>query len=195
MLDNDHSLMKRTAQGDLSAFEELVAKYQRLVLNTIFRYIGNQAEAEDLSQEVFIRVFKFAKRYRPKAKFTTWLYRIITNICLNYYRQKKRKPSISLDSPVFVEGEELPLQISLPPDTHPDVILERQERDSIIREAIDSLPENQKMAVILQRFEGLSYGEISKIMGCSVSAIESLLFRAKQTLKEKLRNYLKEGRI
>ncbi len=190
MPDNDHSLMERTAQGDLSAFEELVAKHQRLVLNTIFRYIGNQAEAEDLSQEVFIRVFKFAKRYRPQAKFTTWLYRIITNICLNYHRQKKRKPSVSLDSPVFIEGEELPRQISLPSDTQPDVILERQEKDSVIREAIDSLPEKQKMAVILQRFEGLSYGEISKIMGCSVSAIESLLFRAKQALKEKLKDYL-----
>ncbi len=192
MFDNDHNLIKRTAHGDLSAFEELVKKHQNSVINFIYRYIGDKIEAEDLSQEVFLKVFKFAKQYKPEAKFTTWLYRIITNLCLNYLRKKKHISFISLDTPVFVDGEKFTKQVSLPNFLNPDAVFERQEKESTIRKAIDSLPKSQRIAVLLQRFEGLSYKEISGIMKCSVSSVESLLFRAKQTLKERLKKDLEE---
>jgi len=174
MQEADEKLMLKVAQGDIAAFEQLVNKYKKSVINIIYRYIGRQDDAEDLAQEAFLRVYETRNRYRPIAKFSTWLYRIVTNICLNY----KRKPEpVSLD------------EIALNPTSNspnPETLVETEERNTMIREAIDSLPKSQRLAVILQRFEHASYKEIADKMGTSVSAVESLIHRAKQILKKKL---------
>jgi len=189
--DVDVKLMKKIAQGDLSAFRPLVEKYQNTIINIIYRYIGNRSEAEELTQEVFLRVFKSAKKYKPRAKFSTWLYRITINLCLNYKRDKKKIPMVSLNTPSENNGQEIIEIIPASKNSRPDIILQNEERNIIIKRAIYSLPEKQRIAVILQEFEDLSYKEISRIMKCSVSAVESLLFRARENLRKRLTPYFR----
>jgi RNA polymerase sigma-70 factor (ECF subfamily) len=174
MQDTDEKLMLQVAQGDIAAFEQLVNKYKKSVINVIYRFIGRQGDAEDLAQEAFLRVYEARNRYRPIAKFSTYLFRIVSNLCINY---KRRPEPLSLD------------EIALNPtsnSSNPETLVERDERNAMIRTAIDSLPKNQRMAIILQRFEHASYKEIADKMGTSISAVEALIYRAKQTLKKKL---------
>ncbi len=192
MLDPDVGLMLEFQNGDISSFEELVKKYKESVINIIYRFIGDRDEAEDLALEVFLRVYQAAKNYEAKAKFTTWLYKITTNLCLNELRKKAKFPTISLSKPTSIgrgKEEEL-LQKITHPAPSPQQILERKERNARIRKAIDSLPAKQRMVTILQIYEGLSYKEISKILGCSVKSVERRLYWARTNLKEKLSSYL-----
>jgi len=183
-------LMARIARGDDDAFETLVNRHQTSVLNLIYRFIGDRSQTKDLAQEVFLRVWQGAKTYKPEAKFTTWLYRITANLCLNELKSSRRKkwlqfPMSNLDHEVQSE-EDLPDNSPSPED-----LLLAKERRRQIANALQSLPENQRMALILKRYDALSYEEIAKVIGCSVSAVESLLVRAKRTLQEKLKNYEK----
>lgn len=180
MSDSDAKLMEEVAKEDTAAFGELIRRYQSPLFNLIYRYLGNYEEARDLTQEVFLRVYKSAKRYKPQAKFTTYLFKIARNLCLNNLRKKKRFWLFSLDE------EENNTEIQSPDSNRPDVIYDKKEVGALIEKALTSLPENQRMAVVLQRFHHLSYKETAEIMGCSVSAVESLIFRAKQNLKKKL---------
>jgi len=191
ILEPDAKLMLELAKGNTSAFEQILKKYKGLVINIAYRFIQNRAEAEDIAQEVFLRVYGSAKRYNPKAKFTTWIYKITTNICLNRFRSKKYLQTVSLDKPIFSIENEIIRENHDPAYVHPSLNLEKKELNQLVKEAISSLPINQKMVVILQKYEGLSYREISEIMGCSTSAVDSLLQRAKQNLKRKLAPYLK----
>jgi RNA polymerase sigma-70 factor (ECF subfamily) len=176
-------LMSRIAEGDEYAFEVLVRRHQTSVLNLIYRYVGDRTMARDLAQEVFIRVWRATNRYEPKAKFTTWLYSIAANLCLNQLRSSGKKKRFLSESPVeevrTLNGENNVSQSA-------EEILLAEERSRQISHALQNLPENQRMALILKRYDNLSYGEIAKIMECSVSAVESLLVRAKRNLKEKL---------
>jgi RNA polymerase sigma-70 factor (ECF subfamily) len=179
-------LMARIARGDDDAFETLVNRHQSSVLNLIYRFIGDRSQTKDLAQEVFLRVWQGAKTYKPEAKFTTWLYRITANLCLNELKSSRRKkwlqfPMSNLDHEVQSE-EDLPDNSPSPED-----LLLAKERRRQIANALQSLPENQRMALILKRYDALSYEEIAKVIGCSVSAVESLLVRAKRTLQEKLK--------
>ncbi len=181
-MDDDAALMMAVKSGDPGAFETLVTKYQPLIMNLCYRYIGNQEDAEEVAQDVFIRVLRYSGSYEPKAKLSTYLYRIAVNLSINRIRDNKWKRFVSWDSatqdkPPFHGGEQ------------PDELAEQREKREAIRRVIDSLPENQKTAVILKRFQELSYEEIAGIMRISVSAVESLLFRAKQTLKKKLKPF------
>ena len=189
--DPDNELMKRIGSGDKVAFTQLVEKYQRMVMKMVYRYIGSYHEVEDLTQEIFIKVYSAAKRYTPQAKFSTWLYRVVVNHCLNYRRKLKRGALLtSIDS--SSSGSERPSsQLSQPQDQQPERLLEQKEIQAALKRVISELPDKQRMALILYRFEGLSYKEITKVLGCSLSAVESLLFRAMKTLKEKLRPYNK----
>jgi len=189
--DPDHELMKRIGSGDRAAFKQLVEKYQWMVMKTIYRYIGNHHEAEDLAQEIFFSVYRAAKRYTPQAKFSTWLYRVVANHCLNYRRKLKRGVLLtSIDN--SSSGSERPsLQLSQPQDQQPEKLLEQQEIHAALKRVISELPDRQRIALILYRFEGLSYKEIANVLGCSLSAVESLLFRAMTMLKEKLKPYNK----
>jgi len=182
--DEDITLMLKVKQGDIPAFEQIMKKHEKPVINTIYRFVGNRIRAEEIAQEVFIKVYNSAKRYRPKAKFSTWLYKIVKNICFDDLRKKKDIPAI------FFENE-----IPDPKQSSQNIILEREESDCLIREAINSLPKRQRIAVILREYNGLSYREISKILRCSTKAVESLVYHAKLGLKEKLMPYFKEGKI
>jgi RNA polymerase sigma-70 factor (ECF subfamily) len=180
-------LMSKIAEGDEGAFEILVNRHQASVLNLIYRFIGDRTQAKDLAQEVFIKVWQAAKTYKPEAKFTTWLYRVTVNLCFNELKASHRKKWFSFNRS-DEEGEhtlEETLADSAP--SAEDILLEK-ERTRQISDALQSLPENQRMALILKRYDDLSYKEIAQILGCSVSAVESLLVRAKRTLQEKLKN-------
>jgi len=189
LLQNEE-LMARIAEGDEYAFEILVNRHQTSVLNFIYRFIGDRTQAKDLAQEVFIRVWQAAKTYKPEAKFTTWLYRITANLCLNELKSSRRRKLFQFlrsDADNEIHGEN-----NFPDGSpSPEDLLLAKERSHQITKALQSLPENQRMAVILKRYDDFSYEEIARILNCSVSAVESLLVRGKRSLQEKLKNYEK----
>ena len=178
MVDNisDNSeLMARLAKGDLEALGELAKRHQEKVLSLAYRFLGDWHKAEDVAQEAFLRVHKAARSYKPTAQFTTWMYRIVDNLCFDEQR-KKSKARVSLDdvgSEMLVESE--------------SNAAERKEIAQLVRRAVMELPERQRLAVILHRYEGLSHGEIAEATGWSSSAVESLLVRAYANLRPKLR--------
>lgn len=175
--DQNKELIKKVVEGDEVAFEQLVKKYEHSVLNTIYRYIGNHDEAEDIAQEVFIKVWRHAKSFKGKSKFSTWLYRIVVNQCLNY-RSKHKERHASLDE-IMEQGK-------TPESLKVEIEFERQRKSKIVRRAINELPKRQRIALVLSKFEGKSYREIAQIMGVSLSSVESVIFRARGTLKKKL---------
>jgi RNA polymerase sigma-70 factor, ECF subfamily len=187
LLQNEE-LMARIAEGDEYAFEILVNRHQTSVLNFIYRFVGDRAQAKDLAQEVFIRVWQSAKNYKPKAKFTTWIYRITANLCFNELKSARRKKLFQFlrsDADNEIHGEK-----DFPDGSpSPEDLLLAKERSHQITKALQSLPENQRMAVILKRYDDFSYEEIARILNCSVSAVESLLVRGKRSLQEKLAPY------
>ncbi|MFL6528023.1 MAG: sigma-70 family RNA polymerase sigma factor [Chthoniobacterales bacterium] len=184
--DEDVRLMQLSGAGDMRAFEQLVERHQNLVIGTIGRMLGNSSEVEDLAQQVFIRVWKNAGRYVARAKFTTWLLTITRNLVFNELRRRRRHNAVPLQ--VDDEGEERPIADE---QTHePDAALLERELDEAIRAAIAALPESQRMAVVLRRYEQLSYDEIAEVLGQTVPAVKSLLFRARTEMREKLSKYL-----
>jgi RNA polymerase sigma-70 factor (ECF subfamily) len=185
--ESDVALMTRVRDGDTDAFRVLIERHQRAVINTIHRAIGDAWEAEDLAQRVFLQVYRSAKRYKPTAKFTTWLFTITRNTILNEHRRRSRHAAESLEAlqnPQHGEGGGWEAPDATAPDPAHEVI-ERELQDKIM-EVVQQLPEAQRTAVILCRYEGLSYEEIAEVLGCSVSATKSLLHRARLRLKEKL---------
>jgi len=185
---SSEDLMARIAKGDNDAFEILVNRHQTSVLNLIYRFIGDKTQAKDLAQEVFLRVWQAAKTYKPEAKFTTWIYRIATNVCFNELKSARRRRWFQFRRSNEDNQGSIEETFSDGSPTAEDLLLER-ERSRQISDALQSLPENQRVALILKRYDDLSYAEIAQIIGCSVSAVESLLVRAKRTLQEKLKNY------
>jgi len=180
-------LMARIAEGDDSAFETLVHRYQTSILNLIYRFIGDRTQAKDLAQEVFIRVWQSARTYQPKAKFTTWIYRITANLCLNELKSARRKKWFSFNHSNEDAENTIEETLSDGAPSAEDLLLAK-ERSRQIANALQSLSENQRMALVLKRYDDLSYAEIAQIIGCSVSAVESLLVRAKRTLQKKIKN-------
>jgi len=190
-LDPDIKLILEFTRGETSAFEQILKKYKSLVTNTAYCFIQNHAEAEDIAQEVFLKVYNSAKRYKARAKFSTWIYKITANICLNTLRSKKHLQTVSLDTSIITTENKIMRENLNSTHVHPHLNLEKEEFNQLIKKAISSLPGKQRMTVILQKYEGLSYLEISEIMGCSIPAVDSLLQRAKQNLKRKLVPYFK----
>lgn len=187
--DLDLTLMARVKTGDERAFETLIETHQVRVIGTVAKMLGGDADAEDIAQQVFIRVWNSAGRYEPTAKFTTWLFTITRNLVFNELRRRKRHPATSLDRE-DEDGRHLDA-----PDTvtrTPAASLLDEELQSAIQKAIDALPETQRMAVVLRRYEELSYEEIGEILELSVPAVKSVLFRARTELREGLRKYLSE---
>ena len=186
--------MLRVKQGDTAAFTELVEKYKQPIMNLVYRTIRDPTEAEDLAQNVFVQVFKSAPRYKNTAKFSTWLFTIARNLCLNEIRRRSRHPAESLDVP-HPEQEDQPLhQFEDKKTFSPPESLLHGELARKIEEAMADLPENQRSAILLCRQEDLSYEEIAEVLGCSVSATKSLIHRGRETLKEKLKAYLRSGK-
>jgi RNA polymerase sigma-70 factor (ECF subfamily) len=183
---SSEELMARIAEGDDEAFEILVNRHQTSVLNLIYRFVGDRTQAKDLAQEVFLRVWQSAKTYEPKAKFTTWIYQITTNLCLNEIKSARRRRWFQFLR--FGENQENTIEeILIDPSPSPEGLLLSREQSCRITDALQSLPDNQRMALVLKRYDGFSYQEIAQIIGCSVSAVESLLVRAKRNLQEKLK--------
>lgn len=192
-LDPDAGLMLRVKRGDREAFEQLVNKYKQPVTNLIYRTLGDATEAEDLAQNVFVQVYKSAHRYKVSAKFTTWLFTIARNLCLNEIRRRSRHPADSLDAP-HPEHEDQPLRQFEDAKTFspPDALL-HGELEQNIQQALSELPENQRLAILLCRQDELSYEDIARVLGCSLSATKSLIHRGRETLKQKLKPYLRTG--
>ena len=172
-------------KGDKASFEALMRKYYPRLFNFIYRFVGNEHIAEDLTQEVFLRVYRAAAGYRPRSKFQTWIYTIARNISLNELRHHKKTP-LSLDEPFSSEDGPVERQLEDTRTPRPDEQMLRRETVAAVRAAIDSLPANQRMAVILRRYDQFSYEEIAQTMRLSVKAVKSLLSRAKENLKNKL---------
>ena len=196
MTRSDVQLMLDVKAGDDASFNLLLQKYRTPLINFLFRMVRDSATAEDLAQEVFLRVYRARKRYSPSAKFTTWLFRIATNLALNSVRDNRhQRMEISLDAPVIADaedGDERPLDVA---DKHPDIEqhLVEEARKKMIRHAIEKLPEKQRAAVLLHKYQELDYNEIAKIMECSESALKSLLFRAYETLRVELAPLVAQG--
>jgi RNA polymerase sigma-70 factor (ECF subfamily) len=191
--DPDADLMLRVKRGDAAAFEELVDKYKQPVLNLCYRTVRDQTEAEDIAQNVFVQVFKSADRYRVEAKFSTWLFTIARNLCLNEIRRRSRHPAESLEAAENPENENASRQFEDRKNTSAPDLLLRDELTSKVEEALAALPENQRTAILLFKEKEMSYEDISKILDCSLSATKSLIHRGRETLKQKLKPYLKTG--
>lgn len=192
--DPDAVLMLRVKRGDLAAFEQLVEKYKQPIVNLMFRMVHDLEEAEDLAQNVFIRVFRSAARYEVSAKFSTWLFTIARHLCLNEIRRRSRHPAESLEAGTAESDSDRPARqyedtkIFSPPANYLQTELEEK-----IQQALDALPEKQRLAIVLCRQDELSYEEIAEVLGCSVSATKSLIHRGRETLKQRLKPYLQTG--
>ena len=176
---SDEELMLSAAAGDMEAFGELVLRHQDRAWRTAYHYVGNRADAEDLAQEAFLRILDAAATYRPSARFTTYLYRVIANLCMDYRR--KKRPSYVDEMPPLESRTDAP-----------DEKLSAKERDRAIHRALDYLPDRQRMAVVLRYFEELSLSEIAESMDTSYKAVEHLLARARASLESHLQGFLEE---
>ena len=194
--DPDIRLMLRVRAGDAPAFAELVERYQQRVVGIMHHLLGNREEAEDLAQEVFIRVYRAREEYVPSAKFTTWLFRIATNLALNSIRDNRhQKREMSIDAPITADaedGDEKTFEIADKQQTAEQKLVE-DARKKMIRHAIEKLPEKQRAAVLLHKYQELDYAEIAKILSCSESALKSLLFRAYEALRVELAPLVRAG--
>jgi len=190
--DPDAVLMLRVKRGDRAAFETLVEKYRQPVMNVLVRSLPDAAEAEDLAQAVFVQVFKSAGRYEARAKFSTWLFTIARNLCLNELRRRARHPTEPLEPAGEAESDLPPRQFEDKSLFSPPDALLHGELEAKVREAIAALPENQRTALLLHQ-EEIAYEEISEVLDCSLSATKSLIHRARETLKARLKPYLRTG--
>jgi RNA polymerase sigma factor (sigma-70 family) len=185
---NENELIALLKRGDGKAFDYLVSNYQVRIYNSCLGVLKNQSDAEDIAQEVFVEVYRSIAGFKEEAKLSTWMYRIAMTKSLDFLRGKKRKKRFAFVTSLFSEDSNTPRYD--PADfVHPGVQLENKEMAGYLFKAIDELPENQKIAFTLNKIEGLSYQEISEVMETTVSSVESLLFRAKQNLKDLLGEY------
>ena len=188
---SDAELIQRLINGDEMAFRHLIETYQNLVFKTCFNLLRNKEDAEDLAQDVFIEIYESINQFRNESKLSTWLYRIAINKSLNQLRKNKIKSMISSIDHFFVRDKNSKLEpVDPDSDNNPESIY-YNERIHIMQKAIDSLPENQRIAFTLCKYEDLSYQEISSVMNLSLSSVESLIHRAKLSLQKKLINYYK----
>ena len=187
---SDAEVMLRVKAGDQAAFDYLLQKYRRPMISFMYRMVHNAAAAEDLAQDIFLRVYRSRGTYAASAKFTTWLYRIATNLAVNYARDTRHERpehSVSLDEPDAETGTILDLAASAP---NAEENLLRRERLAAIRDHVQALPERQRMAVLMHKYQGMDYRQIAEVLQLSESATKSLLFRAYETLREKLQEFI-----
>ncbi len=189
--DPDIRIMLRVRADDPSAFAELVELYNRRLITVLHHLLGNPEEAEDLAQEVFLRVYRVRKKYRPRAKFSTWLFTIANNLALNTLRTRQRRPVVPLNlrdsGPLGPRPAE---QLVKDRASQPMQRMQEQELAGIVRQALGELNERQRMAVVLNKFEDLNYAEIAEVMNLTTKAVKSLLSRARDNLRNALKDYI-----
>lgn len=195
LFDPDVRLMLRVRDDDASAFEELVLRYQSRLVSILHHLVQRGGQAEDLAQEVFLRVYRARKHYRPDAKFSTWLFTIANNVASNANRSLARRREVHVSAPAGDGSAAAPLeQLALAASgTMPARRLDKAERAEVVRQAVGALNDRQRMALLLSKFEGLSYAEIAEAMGLSVQATKSLLSRARDNLRQILEPYIEDG--
>jgi RNA polymerase sigma-70 factor (ECF subfamily) len=184
----DVALMARIGAGDHAAFRALVERHQDAVVGTVAKMLGNPSDAEDIAQQAFLRVWRHAARYRPDAKFTTYLFTITRNLVFNESRRRSRRKEVSSDE----REENSHLQVAADESAQPDSEVLRAELQQAVDAAIAALPEAQRLAVVLRRYEQMPYEEIAEVLKLSLPAVKSLLFRARTSLRSALRDYLDE---
>ncbi len=187
MKTKENVLIEISKKGDISAFEELIETYQNKVFNIAYSMLNNYEDANDVAQEVFIRVYKSIKNFKGESSFSTWLYRITTNVCLDELRKRKNKNVVSIDEDIPFDDGEVTRQIVDDGPT-PDIIAEKKEVREIVNEAIGQLSEEHKTVIILRELQGLSYEEISKIINCPRGTVKSRINRARSALKNILKS-------
>ncbi len=183
--------MLRFQDGDREAFEELIRRNTHKVHALVYRFLGDPQQVEDLTQEVFLRVYRTVRSYKPRAKFSTWLYRIVANLCFNVLRSRKKGRPVSLETIAGEDGESYHREVEDEHSDGPGAGLDEQELQQVIAEAIEQLPENQRIAIVLNKFENKSYEEISEVLRCSTMAVKSLLSRARGNLRDALGRYIR----
>ena len=187
---NEWTLIEQLKQGDESAFKFIVDTWKDMVYNTALSIVQQSEEAEDVTQEVFVQVYQSVQGFKGDSKFSTWLYRITLSKAMDHERRKKRKKRFGFVKSLFGENNEAVVD---PPDFHhPGVVLDNKEKSAILFKAVDKMPENQRIAFVLNKVEGLSYQEISDVMETTVSAVESLMHRAKSNLRKELETFYKQ---
>jgi RNA polymerase sigma-70 factor, ECF subfamily len=191
--DPDVRLMLQVRNDVPGAFESLVDHYQNRLVGIFFHMVGNREEAEDLCQEVFLRIYRSRKGYRPRAKFSTWLFTIANNLALNHLRRKGRNVSLPLGGATGSQPISPVAQHLVGREGTPSSQVRQAELSDLVRDALATLGEDQKMAVLLNKFEEMSYAEIADVMGRSPAAVKSLLARARNELREQLEPYLVTG--
>jgi RNA polymerase sigma-70 factor (ECF subfamily) len=190
--DPDIRLMLRVRDDDAAAFAELVERFQHRLVGVMCHLVGNPDEAEDLAQEVFLRVYRTRKKYRPRAKFSTWLFTIANNLAHTALRDRQRRPTLPLevrDSSSSI-GVMPPGGAAADRGQPPTQNLQQQELAEVIRRALDGLNERQRVAIVLNKFEDMNYADIAEVMGLSTKAVKSLLSRARVKLREALQGYI-----
>ena len=189
--DPDVQLMLRFQAGDDDAFRELFEKYTRAIVNFAYHFVGSRPRAEELAQDVFLQVYKAAPRYEPHAKFTTWLYRIATNACLNEVRRPERRyKTRPLEHETEDSSERGEIAFPDPQAISGEAASSGRELEAKIQVALGDLPANQRAALVLSRVDGMSYREVAEALECSESAVKSLVFRATATMRKELTEFL-----
>ena len=192
---SDEELVDRFRSGDEDSFRILVERHSPRIFNIIYRTTKDRNLAEDLSQEVFLRMYRFLGGFRKESRFSTWLYRLTVNVCFNAQRKRKEEPKVVILSQQVGDVGSNPGTRELEDESFsPQKTLEKEELARKIKSAIDSLPEVLKMTFILREFEDLPYKELAKVLRCSQGTIKSRLCRAREALRQKLEIYLSEGR-
>lgn len=188
MKEKDSELIRKAKQGDTKAYDELLSKYKGSVYNLVFRMVRDKQEAEDLTQEAFIKAFKSLVSFNEDYAFSTWLYKIATNNCIDFFRKRKLQ-TYSLDKPIKYKDSEI--QQELPdPDLNPEKRILARERTQIIQEAINTLPEKYHTAIVLRHQEEKSYEEIAQILELPLGTVKARIFRAREMLNKALKDRL-----
>ena len=189
MEEMEKLLVTKSKKGNLDAFEELISSYEKKAYNIAYRMMGNEEDAKDMAQEAFIKIYKSIQNFREESSFSTWLYRIVTNVCLDELRKRKKDKLVPLELSIETEKGTAIVELSAERET-PEDIYERIEKRQLIQNAISSLGEDYKTVIILRDIQGFGYEEIATMLNCSLGTIKSRINRARNLLKEKLRYQL-----
>ena len=182
MEQNEQLLLHKAKAGDIGAYEELIDAYLKKVFNLAFRIIGNYDDAADLAQETFVRIFKAISKFKEESSFSTWIYRITTNVCLDEIRKRKNKKILSLDEDIHMDDGDMKRQVESD-EIGPEQNAEREEVRRIVNDAINMLPEDQRVVITLRDIDGMSYEEISETLKCPGGTVKSRINRARVALK------------